>query len=71
VAGSRLSRVRLTTFFEPRTAAIDPEPTFSRYWPTKKMLRQVVEEVGTATTRRPGTQEFSSAPASFRPKLRP
>ena len=30
----------------------------------------MVEEVGTATTRRPGTQE-SSAPASFRLKLRP
>jgi hypothetical protein len=30
--------------------AFDPEPTFSRHWPTKNMLRQVVEEVGTATT---------------------
>jgi hypothetical protein len=26
----------------------DPEPTFSRHWPTKNMLRQVVEEVGAA-----------------------
>jgi hypothetical protein len=27
-----------------------PEPTFSRHRPTKNLLRQVVEEVGTATT---------------------
>jgi hypothetical protein len=27
-----------------------PEPTFSRHLPTKNLLRQVVEEVGTATT---------------------
>jgi hypothetical protein len=33
-----------------RTAAPDPEPTFSRHWPTKNMLCQVVEEVGAATT---------------------
>jgi hypothetical protein len=26
-----------------------PEPTVSRHWPTKNMLRQMVEEVGTAT----------------------
>ena len=30
--------------------SLDPEPAFSRHWPTRNMLRQVVEEVGTAAT---------------------
>ncbi len=38
---------------------------------TKKMLRQVVEEIGTAATRRREPQGFSPAPASFTLKLRP
>ena len=54
----------------PSFTGCDPEPTFSRHWPTKNILRQVVEEVGTdhLTARNSGVLVRAG---HFRLKLRP
>jgi hypothetical protein len=55
----------------PEPPPVTPEPTFSWHWPTKNMLCQVVEGGWHRHHLTAGPQELSSAPASFRLKLRP
>ena len=51
------------------STSINVSPT--ERWVSAAINANMVEEVGTPSTRQRGTQEFLSAPASFRLKLRP